>query len=501
MGERMKSIRHAYYFLTAIVLAAFSPLASSAPAVCGQESHNGYSGEFDGRFYQVVVDAGISWDDAKTAAEAEEHEGVLGQLATINSFAEDEFVHCLIQATPGAAGKEAWIGGFQDTESDEPDEGWQWLNGELIDPDNITGSNYTNWQAGEPNDDTAPSGDERHLGASHGGNFGWNDEGRLANIGSYVVEFGDKAVPFDAGNCATPDGCPLGEDGPIIKYPAGTLTDNKTVELRSWTIDIGPGLCAANLPVGVIPPPVILDLVPEDGPVVIAPVYCSEDGIITVIRTETQVQVPNGIVQITGTNKYGTDANPHSCNRVDPPPPCDPTDQDIVVYRNTLASDQLEKAVESGVDPLFLGNVAETTNGVVNPPRGAGGKGSYFIEGLRIQFPNGYLFDENPAGHHGLVIALQRYKLKKGLAAVNAAKPALKPVEWLALRVLADAALYWHDRGHYDAALFKVKLLLQLNDKLKPKYKVIANKNPYGEVTYRYLNLKDMYERRLIPYD
>ncbi len=69
MGERMMSIKHGYYFLTAIVLAAFSPLANSAP-VCGQPTHNGYSGAFDGRFYQVVVDSGISWDAAKTAAEA-----------------------------------------------------------------------------------------------------------------------------------------------------------------------------------------------------------------------------------------------------------------------------------------------------------------------------------------------------------------------------------------------------------------------------------------------
>ena len=55
----MMSIKHGYYFLAAIVLAAFSPLANSAPAVCDQTSHNGYSGEFDGRFYQVVV-AGAS---------------------------------------------------------------------------------------------------------------------------------------------------------------------------------------------------------------------------------------------------------------------------------------------------------------------------------------------------------------------------------------------------------------------------------------------------------
>ncbi len=449
---------------------------------------------------------GISWDGPEGArAQAEgmvSEDGVHGQLATINSFAEDEYVHCLIQAKTGAADKEAWIGGFKADDSTEPDEGWQWINGELIDPLNTDGEHYTNWQDGEPNN--VNNGTEKHLGASHNGDFGWNDEGNLDNIGSYVVEFGDVLAPIPAGTCASSvpgPGCPLGEGGPFIKYPAGTLTDNKFVEVRSWTLNVGPGLCAENLGVGVIPDPVILDLVPEedDGPLVIAPFMCSSDGVITVRRTVTDVQVPNGIVQITGTNKYGTDTNPHSCEE-EAPLPCDPTDQDIVVYRNTRDIDQLEKAGESSVAELFRGNVAETTNGVINPPRGAGGKGSYFIEGLRIQFPNGYLFDQNALAHHGLVIALQRYKLKKAVAAVDAAKPALKPVEWLALRVLAEAALYFHDKGHYDAALFKVKLLLQLNDKLKPKYKVIANKNPYGEVTYRYLNLKDMYERRLIPY-
>jgi hypothetical protein len=170
-----------------------------------------------------------------------------------------------------------------------------------------------------------------------------------------------------------------------------------------------------------------------------------------------------------------------------------------VVYRHNLASAQLEKAVEMGVDALFLGNVAETTNGIINPPRGAGGAGSYFIEGLRIHFGPGFGFDENAAGNHFQMIALQRYKLVKGRAAVIAAKPALKPISWAALKVLADAALYFHDRGNYDVALFKVKLLLKLNDQLK--YTVIADKNPYGEVAYRYLNARDIYERRLIPYN
>lgn len=484
----MMSVKHGYQFLTAIVLAALSPLASSAPAVCGQPSHNSYSGAFDGHFYQVVVASGISWDAARADAELMEHVSVLGQLATINSFAEDEYVHCLIQATESAAGREAWIGGFQASGSDEPADGWQWLNGELIDPSNTTGSNYTNWQDGEPNNDTGED-NERHLGASLGGDFGWNDEGRLGNIGSYVVEFGDALVPIPAANCAFGGpGCPLGEGGPVITYPQQAVLSGD-VEVRTWRFTDDPARCGVD-------PLDLGELVPGDGPVIIAPYLCStplpgEDfGEIIVRRSESSVDVPTGIVQITGTNRYGT---------ADPIYPHDPTFQDIVVYRNNIASEQLESADETGVPALFAGNVAETTNGRINPPRGAGNKGSYFIEGLRIHFGSGNDFTANPGGNHFQMIALQRYKLEKAREAVIAAKPALKPVSWAALRVMADAALYFHDRGNYDIALHKVKLLLKLNDHLK--YKVIPGKNPYGEVAYRYLNAKDIYERRLIPYD
>ncbi len=482
----MMSIKHGFFFLTALVLGAFSPLANSAPAVCDQTSHNGYSGEFDGRFYQVVVVAtNTSWDAARTAAEALEHDGILGQLATINSFAEDEFIHCLIQATVGAVGREAWIGGFQASGSSEPAGGWQWLNGEIIDPLNTTGLNYTHWLAGEPNNDTAPSGNERHLGAGLGGNFGWNDEGRLSNIGSYVVEFGDALAPIPATNCAFGGGgCPLGQNGPVITYPQPAVLSGE-VEVRRWRFTDDPARCGVS-------PLDLGELVPGDGAVIIAPYLCSTFGEIIVSRTESLVQVPTGVIQIVGTNKYGT-ANPVFPN--------DPTNQDVVVYRHNIASEQLEKAVEMGVAALFLGNVAETTNGVINPPRGAGGSGSYFIEGLRVHFDLslGYDYNANTDFIAARMVDLQRYKLEKGREAVIAAKPALKPVSWAALRVLADAALYFHNRGNYDVALLKVKLLLKLNDQLK--YKVIPDKNPYGEVAYRYLNARDIYERRLIPYN
>jgi hypothetical protein len=472
----MMSIKHGYHFLTAIVLAALSPLANSTSAVCGQLSHNGYSGEFDGRFYQVVVDDGISWDAAKTAAEALANDEVLGQLATINTFEEDEYVHCLIQATEGAEGAEAWIGGFQEGLV-APGVGWQWLNGEPIDPLNTTGLNYTNWQNSEPND---AGGDERHLGASLGGVFGWNDEGNLANIGSYVVEFGDALAPIPATSCASGGGgCELGEGGPVITYPPEAVVTGN-VEVRTWRFTDDPARCGVEqLDLG--------ELVPGDGALIIPPYLCSTFGEIIVRRTKSQVLIPTGIVQITGTSKYGT-ANPVYPN--------DPTDQDVVVYRNNIASQQLETAGEMGVHPLFLGNVAETTNGVTNPPRGAGNTGSYFIEGLRIHFGPGYDFDGNASGNHDRMIALQRYKLKKAQEAVNAAKPALKAA---ALRALAAAALFFHDRGNYGLALHKVNLLLKLNDKFK--YTVIPDKNPNGEIAYRYLNAKDIYERRLIPYN
>lgn len=478
----MTSIKHGYHFLTAIVLAALSPLANSAPAVCDDAP---YTGEFDGRFYQVVLASGFTWDAAKTAAEAAvSDDDVLGQLATINSFEEDEYIHCLIQATEGAAGEEAWIGGTQAEGSVGVGDGWQWINGELIDPSNTTGLNYTNWQNNEPND---AGGDEKHLGASLGGVFGWNDEGNLGNIGSYVVEFGDALAPIPASDCVSGGGgCPLGEGGTVITYPPGVVVPpGATVEVLEWRFTDTASRCGlSQWNLG--------ELVAGDGALIIPPYLCSTFGEIIVRRTESSVQLTTGIVQIVGTSKYGT-ANPVYPN--------DPTNQDVVVYRNNIASQQLETAAEMGVDALFLGNVAETTNGVINPPRGAGGKGSYFIEGLRVHFdlPLGYVYGANTAFIDTRMIALQRYKLEKARAAVNAAKPALKPVSWLALRVLADAALYFHDRGNYGIALYKVKLLLKLNDKLT--YKVITDKNPYGEVAYRYLNARDIYERRLIPYN
>lgn len=473
--------------LAVVALMPFSALAT------GPDCEGSFDGNFDGRFYEVVVygsEDDKNWDGARTAAEGMmTHDGIQGQLATINSPGEDEYLYCLVNGTEGA--REAWVGGFQeacDSEDPEPGCGWQWINGEPIAPTNrtsppfTTSNPYTHWQDGEPNDDTAPGGNEMHLAINLGNDFGWNDEGRLGNIGSYVVEYGDKLASIPAVACAAGGpGCPLGdgEDPQIIKYPAGAIVAGE-MEVRTWRIPDDPSRCGVDA--------LVLDLVPADGAIVIPAYLCATIGDITVRRTSApDVVINSGVVEIVNqTEKYGCD---------DPITGGDETAQDAVIYRATQRADQLEDAYLTGVNSFFVGNAHDFHNGCVNPSRGSGGKGSYFIEGTRIHFGPG---NDDPAFRHMQMIALQRDKLTVTRGAVLAAKPALKPLDWLALKVLVDSAIYFHDRGNYSAALFKLGLLRKLNGKVK--YTVIPGKNYQGEILYRILNDEDMYRRRIIPF-
>ncbi|MGH8865730.1 MAG: hypothetical protein ACREVZ_13975, partial [Burkholderiales bacterium] len=437
---------------------------------------------FNGRYYEVVIADEISWDAVRAAAEGMTHLGVQGQLATINSLEEDQFIDTLRQTTlagepPGVTGSELWVGGFQEDCEPEPACGWQWINGEAISDVN-TDSPYTNWHVSEPNDDNAPSGDEKHLGIGLGGVFGWNDEGRVGNVFGYVVEYGDTLASFPASNCAAGGpGCPLGslEDAQVIRFPPQAIVGDGNLTATSFRISVPCGH-----------PPLVL----FDGAVVIPTYLCGENVVAT--KTESDVEIPKGVVTIENQSD-----NPFGC---DAPIPAgaDPTEQDAVAYQTTAGSDMLESGFVTSVDPRFVGTVAEVTNGCGSPSRGSGGKGSWWFAGLRIDPGTGNDRATSPLGNHMFMVALQRYKLQVLRAAVLAAKPALKKVDWLALNVLINSAIFLHDRNYYSAALFKVRLLLKLNDKIT--YTIIAGKNPYGEIEYRALNAEDIYSRRLIPF-
>ncbi len=144
----------------------------------------------NGHYYQYVSNIGITWSDAKIAAQASNYYGLQGYLATIT--AADE-----AQLSGEQAAGAGWIGG-----SDEEIEGvWKWMtgpeSGTIFWNGDLNGStpNFAKWNTGEPNN----LGDEdyAHVTAPGIGITGsWND---LSNIGNasgnyqpkgYIVEYG-----------------------------------------------------------------------------------------------------------------------------------------------------------------------------------------------------------------------------------------------------------------------------------------------------------------------
>lgn len=150
-------------------------------------------------FYEFVPNQGITWQNAKTAAENRTYFGRQGYLATLISREEAEF-----------AGKQAsgagWIGG-----SDEEREGeWKWVTGPeagtVFWNGAVSGTtpNFAFWNDNEPNDfrgNNSTGEDYAHItDPSIGIPGAWND---LPNEGGtnlyiprgYIVEYGKPGDP------------------------------------------------------------------------------------------------------------------------------------------------------------------------------------------------------------------------------------------------------------------------------------------------------------------
>jgi hypothetical protein len=444
--------------------------------------------QFDGRYYQVVIANKISWEAAKAAAEQRTFQGVQGHLATIGSPEEDAFVHQLRQQVlskphPALTGTELWVGGYQlqcATTTPEPGCGWLWLNGAAISPTN-TATPYTNWLNGEPNNlkrtpGTYQRATEDHLAIGHNGGFGWNDEGALSNVWGYIIEYGDElTVPastctFEAGGC-NPTGAQV-----LQLPPSATLEPDATLTARVTTIHDDPNRCG-NEPLTLF-----------NGAVVIPPYLCGHPDFI-VIETHTEgVEVLSGAVEVENLTEDVLPGNLYGCGPVRQNPAGvvdpDPTHRDVVGWQAQDAQRMLETSLGSG---RFFGTVAEVTY-ACGSSRGKVVSGSYHFVGLRI--------DPGPGK---TLIDLTRYKLELLRASVEDSKIALAKLPHLAMRVLVDSAIYFHDRGKYNVAALHVRLFLKAVG--HARYQEIPGENFNGDHLMRGSNLEFMYAEKILPFE
>jgi len=464
-------------------LASVALIVTIAPLV---ENANAAPSLFDGRYYEVVTDDGVSWEDANAAANAMSFMGIQGHLATLTTAEEDEFVRDLNEGL--GTSKELWVGGFQQDGSNEPGDGWQWINGELIAATN-TDAPYTNWEVGEPND----KGDESHLGIGLKGvytaaDYGWNDEHVRGNIGGYVVEYGDQIV-VDPNDCEFGGaGCDLG--GIIAIFPPGAVVDpDADLTVTSMRINGDDVRCGQST----------LELF--DGDVEIPKYLCGSPDFI-VLKTESDgVEIPEGTVFVENETEVMLPDNDFVCE--DPivqnfPIAGDPQDQDIVAWQSTDRTQMVENDLGVGLEP-YPGSVAELSDGC-GSSKGRTRSNSYYFIGLHIDFGDANDWAVNQAGNFDSFVALTRYKLVVLQEAVKRAHAddALSTSDYRSLLRHVGLAIRLLDFGNYAGARTSILNFLALAE--TADYDTGLDFNHNGEHLMRGSNIEFMLRVKVIPY-
>ena len=159
----------------------------------------------NGHWYEVVItySEAINWSGAKTAAEATSYGGVQGDLASITSVGENNFVADLIDAKANSwiyNGENGffgpWIGGYRSAGTGWD---WAWTTGETWD--------YEAWESGQPTN-TGGAQDYVHyyVKLAQSGDPTvepplptWNDYSNDADrVYGYVIEYETNPVPVPA---------------------------------------------------------------------------------------------------------------------------------------------------------------------------------------------------------------------------------------------------------------------------------------------------------------
>ncbi len=179
---------------------------------------NFYYNRGDGHYYLAVDNEGevqdealgdqISWDEAKTAANALEKFGMQGYLATLTSEDENDFIAEYTDA------QDVWIGAAR-VDGDNSDctvgKVWEWADGPEEGTDFFTqttpgsgggtpiGTEFNAWAEGEPNSNcnlaSDPNWDEGYAVTNWNGDPGeWNDVKKNHAVYAYLVEFSGEST-------------------------------------------------------------------------------------------------------------------------------------------------------------------------------------------------------------------------------------------------------------------------------------------------------------------
>lgn len=143
---------------------------------------------YGGHTYELWSDAGVSWENALSAAV-----GGGGYLAAFTDATETsavygDFIGTGFFTSNDGQAHQAWLGGYTTDPgfSTQDPTAWSWING-----DSWTAFDAGNFAGGEPN------GDSSGLTVNRFGTSKWNDEG--GTVSGYIVEKDGNSVP-DSGS-------------------------------------------------------------------------------------------------------------------------------------------------------------------------------------------------------------------------------------------------------------------------------------------------------------
>jgi hypothetical protein len=480
--------------LSVAVLSIFAATSANAAVSAGTVTN-----PVTGHVYEIFVYESNdvkSWPLAKAAAEGKTYTDmqgneIQGHLATITSEAEDLFVEFDVrQAVPPETplpAPEVWVGGSQAAGS-AVGAGWVWENSEgTISTPQVPLLSYSNWLSGEPND--ANSG-ESHLGIGLGGQYGWNDESALGNIGGYMVEYD---APIVIGDCSqTAEGCTTIQ-GHTLAFPPGSFEEGDEISFTAFEFTSLPSQC------GAMTPTVIFDDNPALDNLIIPGYLCGSPKFVVIAVDSSELDILDGTVLVENDTATVLPDNLYECT--DPILPVtnfadgDPQHQDVVVWQTTDPTQMLENDLgASGTE--FEGAAGEFTDSCGSSRARVKGA-SYYVVGLHIDF--GLDYTTVPDMVNTKFVDLTRYKMELLAAAVEESKPYVKNGDYKKMQQMVKNAIAAVDIGDFVDAKTKIDNFLKFVDKTNYTT-AIGIENYNGEHIMRASNIEFMLRVKVIPY-